>query len=258
MTKSDFKDLFVVVAIVLFSVPIILKFQVKPLTSSVFFFIIPSIYLLVSKPRSLKRIFTASLLFGLLFGFTFDFLAIVNKAWSEPIGQLVFPYKFFGIVPLDHLIWFFFWVFLIVVFYERFVEREVNNSISHNFIYALLPSIFALVAILILYFTIPNFLMFDYAYFWLGFFTLLPLAYLARKQPRLINKFLKIAPFFIFLFLVFELTAIKLGQWYFPGQYIGSVTLFNLSFPFEEFFFWILMSSTVVLAYYELVVDDMR
>lgn len=251
-------DLAVVSGIVIFSIPIILSLQVRPLVSSIFFFILPSAYLLVRNPRPLKRIFTGALLFGILFGFILDFVAIFNGAWSEPVEQLVFQYKIFTVVPIDHIIWFFFWALLIIVFYEYFIERDLSDFVSHNIRYAFLPSIAALISILIIYFTNPNFLKFNYAYFFLGLFTLAPFFYLAFKKPLLLIKFVKISPFFFFLFLIFELTALKLNQWYFPGEYIGTVTLFNLTFPFEEFFFWILMSSTVVLSYYELYVDDER
>ena len=79
---------------------------------------------------------------------------------------------------------------------------------------------------------------------------------LLTKKSELLFKFLKVSAFFFFLFFAFELTALRLGQWNFPGRYIGKVEIFNLVFPFEEFFFWILLSSTVVLSYYELYVDD--
>src|SRR3989344_7749592 len=105
-------DVIVLILIVVISIPVILFFNVKPLVSSFFFFIIPSVYLLFRKPRNLKRILVGALLIGSVFGFIFDFLAILNKGWSEPVTQLVLPYKLLGIVPIDHLIWYFFWTFL--------------------------------------------------------------------------------------------------------------------------------------------------
>jgi hypothetical protein len=51
---------------------------------------------------------------------------------------------------------------------------------------------------------------------------------------------------------------VKTGQWIFPGEYVGIINLFDLSFPFEEFLFWIMISSMGFLTYYELFVDDER
>ena len=59
-----------------------------------------------------------------------------------------------------------------------------------------------------------------------------------------------------FFFLSFELTALKLDQWRFPGENIGHVQLFGLLFPFEEFIFWIVFGTPIILSYYELFVDD--
>jgi len=58
------------------------------------------------------------------------------------------------------------------------------------------------------------------------------------------------------LFLIYELTAVKLEQWHFPGQYIGWIDLFGLKFPFEELLFWMGLSSFVVLSIYEGFIDN--
>lgn len=252
------RDLLVVLGLVLIGVPIVLKFQVRPLTSSIFFFILPASYLLYLKPRRIKRILTGSFLFGILFGFVFDFLAIFNKAWSEPVEQLIFKFKILGIVPIDHIIWFFFWTMIILVFYEHFVEHERSDKLSHNFKYALFPSIIVLLITVLIFTFNENFLRFSYAYLLLGLAAVSPLLFVVFRYPLLLPKFFKVGLFFIFLFLVYELTAVKLGQWYFPGEYIGHLKIIGLEFPFEEFLFWILLSSSAVLSYYEWLVDDER
>ena len=60
------------------------------------------------------------------------------------------------------------------------------------------------------------------------------------------------------LYFVYELTALHLNQWHFPGQYVGLVRFGSVTLPIEEFVIWILMSSMIVLSYYELYVDDLR
>ena len=141
MSRNKLIDLLVVVAMVGAAIPVILFLNVKPLVSTIFFFILPSVYLFLRNPRPIKRIFAASFLFGVVFAVPFDFLAILNGAWSEPVSQLVFPYKLFSVLPVDHLIWFFFWVFLVIVFYEHFVEHDRVDTISHNYAYGLLPGL---------------------------------------------------------------------------------------------------------------------
>lgn len=196
-------------------------------------------------------------MFGIFFAFPFDFLAELNNAWSWAAKEnLIFPNLIFGIVPVDVLIWYFFWMFSIFVFYEHFLEYDRSDKISPHFKFAFYPAIAASVSLIILFFINPKILKFGYAYLIIGLATLIPFLLFIVRKPTLLNKFLKVSLFFIFLYLSFELTALKLGQWHFPGQYIGTIKIFGLSLPFEEFFFWILASSTVMLSYYEFFVDD--
>jgi hypothetical protein len=58
------------------------------------------------------------------------------------------------------------------------------------------------------------------------------------------------------VYLSFELAALETNLWSFPGHYIGTVSVFGLTFPFEELFFWVLSSSTAAAAYYEYFIDD--
>ena len=60
------------------------------------------------------------------------------------------------------------------------------------------------------------------------------------------------------VYLAYEVTAFYLGQWHFPGEYIGTVILLGASFPLEEFIIWIVLSAAVVLSYYELFIDDFK
>ncbi|MDR3643181.1 MAG: hypothetical protein P4L74_06175 [Candidatus Doudnabacteria bacterium] len=256
--KKLFWDFIIVVVIIIIGAILSLVFRFKGLTSSLFFFFLPSFYLLCRQPKRLHRIFGGSFLIGTIFGFIFDFMANIGHAWAEYNSQLVFPYRILGVVPLDELIWYFGWVLVIVTFYEHFLEHERRDTISHNYKYGLLPALFTTASILVIYIVAPDKLVLGHTYLLLGLCTLVPFIYLTIKKPVLFIKFMSISPFFFFLFSIHEITALIIGQWYFPGRYIGVVSIGNLSFPFEEFFFWILMSSTIVLSYYELYVDDER
>jgi len=252
--KRKLIDLIVLILIIIVSTFLILQFRVKPLVSTIFYFIIPAIYLCLREKKNYKKIFVASVIFGLLFAFVFDLLATFNNAWL--VHQLVFPYKIFGIVPIDDMIWFFFLVFLATTFYEHFLDDEKHKTISKHFKYALIPSILIFIATIIIFIISPNILRFSYSYLILGSIATIPLFYILYLKPKLIHKFLKLSIFFSFLYLIFELTALKLGQWGFYGQYIGTVEFSGLKFPFEEFFFWIGISAPTLISYYEIFIDD--
>jgi len=85
-----------------------------------------------------------------------------------------------------------------------------------------------------------------------------PLVYLSHKNPKIIKKLIYLTIPLFFINMAHELTAIKVGQWIFPGQYIGSITLFGLTFPFEEFLFYIILGAAAAVVYYEIFFDDVE
>lgn len=67
MEKSLRLDLIILVILIVFSAAFSLIFQVKFLVSTILYFGIPSIYLLIRRPRNLTRILTGSFLIGTFF-----------------------------------------------------------------------------------------------------------------------------------------------------------------------------------------------
>ncbi len=249
----------VLIGFLLVTVPVVVYWNLNFLLTTILFFGVPSLYLLIRRPKSIKKALISALLFGTLWGVSFDFLAEINNAWSWPeYGQLVLPGYVLGVVSIDVLIWFFLWVLFTVLFYEYFFEHDRVTKISPNTRIAFWFGAGVIVVITGTYYVYPDILLFDYAYGILGLLTLPPFIFLIAKKPHLIPKTLKVIPFFALLYLVFELTALHLDQWRFPGQYIGEVGVLGVRFPLEEFFFWILISSAVTVGYHELFVDDER
>lgn len=259
MNKSLRLDFYIVLGTILLSMPLVLLFQLRPLTSALLFFVTPSIYLALRKKKPIQEIIYGSLLIGGALGFIFDILATVNHAWYVPTSQLVINYRIFGFWPVDEIIWFILWASSILFFYEHFYERDRSDKISTRYKYIALPSAIAFLAVLLIsYFSVEQ-LLIPYAY---SLSVSLPIIfiviYTARNKPGLVLKFIKTGVFFFMVYLAHELTAMKLGQWEFSGQYIGWVQLFGLSFPFEELLFWMGLSPFVVLAIYEGFVDNAK
>lgn len=256
MTKPRRVDLFALIIYNVLLIPAVLFFKVSFLVSTTLFFVIPSVYLALRGPLPWKRILHASVVFSFLL-FLMDFLAEFNEAWIVP--KLFFAQKIFSTVSIDILIWGFFWILFILIFYEHFLEHDRSNKISKRFkIFGVVLLVIFLV-ILSKFFGSPAKLHVPFVYLFLGVAALLLflLIMLKVKKPAiLLHKFLLVSLFFAFVHLAHELTALKLGQWYFPGQYIGNVNILGIIFPIEEFFFWILISAGVALSYYEFFVDD--
>jgi hypothetical protein len=61
------------------------------------------------------------------------------------------------------------------------------------------------------------------------------------------------AAYFFYFNIIYEIVGLRLRWWDFPGtQFVGHVSLFGVTFPFEEFFFWLVLGGFMVLSYFEL------
>lgn len=250
-------DHYVVIGLVLIAVPITILGELNFLLSTLLFFGIPSAYLIYRCPRNFKKAALAGLTIGLVGGFTLDFVAEFNHAWGWAV-DFALPAHFFGLVSLDVLIWFFFWVFLVVAYYEYFIEHDRSTKICPRWKW-IFTVLILLAAITVLVWKIaPELMTLRYAYAELGTLVFLVCALLTFKNPGLFRKTLRTVPFFAFMYLSYEITALYLNLWTFPGAYLGSVTVGTLMFPLEELVVWIIASSAIVAMYYEFCIDDYK
>lgn len=127
--------------------------------------------------------------------------------------------------------------------------------------YLVWPLIIIVIAFFAILISRPEFLVVKYAYLYIGLIIfLLPAVSFLSFFPRLLSKYIKTASYFFSLNILVELTGLNLGQWQFPnnGYFIGWVELFGYRFPFEEFFFYIILAAIGILAYYEFFDDDRK
>ncbi len=248
-------DLFITFLLFGIATTLWLFFNLKPLTGGALSVLLPSIYLMAREKKNTLKIFLAVVIFGGLYGFVFDFIQTFNKAWL--VERLVIPWKILGVLPVDDIIGFFLMTLFIVVFYEHFIDDEKNRRISKNLVWALIPSILATIAVVLMFLYVDKkFLTIPYVYLVGGIAAMIAPIVLSFYKPKLLPKFLLMSAFFFVIFFVAELVTLKTGGWVFLGEYIGKVTVFGLSFPFEELLFWMMIYAATVVSYYELFVDD--
>jgi hypothetical protein len=257
MRKSKRIDFLVLILLALAAVPTVIYFKANFLASTFLFLGVPCVYLLCRKTQNLKVVFSGVFLIGIILGFIFDFLATLNHAWIIPDEQLTFPYRVLGAAPIDELICLVIWTLLMLLVYEHFFERRRVEKIhvKHFICAGIIPGTIVVAYIILAFFFFPSLIYFKYAYLILGCVATIPLIYFAYQQPKMLSRIGKAAPYFIFLYFIFEITSLGLNQWSFYGEYIGHIQLFSFVFPLEELTFWILISSTVVLADYKLFID---
>ena len=246
----------VVVGIIAASVPLVLYTHARPLTTAFLFFSLPTLYLFWRKRKPLRELLAGALLLGFGFAFPFDVIQTASGGWLTPPSQFVFPYELFGFLPLDEILWFFIQGVFVITFYIHFFEPRKADRVGKRFAHIFLGTMVAVTLISILASTGRSNVIIPYSYLVAGAPMLLVIAYVLWKHPQLIPKFSKTAAFFFVLFFVYELIALHLGQWQFPGMYIGWIELWVFRFPLEEFFYWMFVYTLFALSMYEGAIDD--
>lgn len=256
--KQKTKDILAFLLFPLAGVVLSLALPVNALASTLVFFGLPSLYLCVRKPSAIKKALVFAS-FSLPLMAVVDYVAEITGTWSWPLPDTVFPIKFLGEVSFEVLIWAFLHYFLVVMFYEYFFEhhhiKKLWNKRTVQFVRYHL-GIF--VGFLVLLFLFPRYLHIPYWYLIFGVVFLVPPVIMEEiKYPRVFLKLLKASVYFVYLNVVYEITALHMGWWSFPStQFVGWVTLAGVTFPFEEFFFWIVLFTLALLSYYEYFADD--
>lgn len=230
-------------------------FNTSYLVSELLFFGIPSLYLSYRTQKAILHSVIFSLPALVVGTLIVDHMAILNNAWHT---TTLFPFRFFNTVPIDDLIGGFLIFYSVVIFYEHFFDKGKHKLVDSRmkyFVYLAVPSF---TIFLLLVFTNSGLLKMDYLYLKGGIIGLLiPSIAFLFEFPKYISKFLKTAPYFFYLGLLDELTGLHLNQWSFPGKdFIGWVTIFNYRFPYEEFFFWLVISAISTLCFFEFFDDD--
>ncbi len=231
-------------------------FKANAFFSVILFLGIPSLYLSLKERNHIKKAAFFSLL-GLPIIIFVDYIAHLTNAWVIPVSVL--PYRLLGYVSLEVILWTFFQIYLVIMFYEYFLEEHVRDKIWYPRTKYLVLIVFGLLLIFFgFFFTAQNLLYIPYWYLIFGLSTiLLPVILQALAFPRTLLKILKVVPYFFFLTFIYEITALKLGWWAFPGtEFVGWVSFFGVRFPFEEFSFWLMLLAVALLSYYEFYDDD--
>jgi len=238
----------------------IISFLIKPnaLGSVILFLAIPSLYLSIRGKEYIKKVFLFSLVISIPVMIVLDYIAQITGAWLM-YPYSVLPFKLFGLITLEVILWAFFTCFLIIMFYEYFLDRHITKKLwKPKMKYLLMLILISFVIFLVFLFALPGFLNIPYFYLiWGTILLLIPFLIQLFKYPKTTSKFFLAAAYFFYLHFIYEITALKLGWWKFPGkEFIGWVSIFGVSFPLEELIFWFILLALATLSFYEFFDDD--
>lgn len=231
-------------------------FETNLLISIFLFYGLPAIWLSFRLPQYIKKAAFFSFLGATMF-FMVDYVAVLDGAWFV---STIFGFRLLGFLPVEDSIWFFLAVYVVVMFYEYFDDYGLHKTRHTRLKYLAI-----LIGLMIIFFIVsllfyPDFLIIHYAYLWIGLvFSITPIIVVLSVYRGLRLKFLRTNFYMVCLHLPFELIALRLGQWSFPGDnFIGWISLLGVRFPLEEFLIYISMTGIAFLAYYEFYDDDGR
>lgn len=235
-----------------------LFFNANFFTSTVLFYVLPSIYISVKKPDFIKKALSMATA-GLPILLITDWIAVKTGTWYFPTS--IFASRLFGTTVFEVVLWLFMYVYFVLIFYEYFLEKHCTDRLPHRrfkyliMIFMLLFSMFIISLV-----TTGTFIEIHYIYLIFGFaFCFIPIPLILLKFPKLITKVAQATIYFTASSFLWEIVALRLKQWTFPGKYfIGWFEVLGVRFPFEEFIVWIVLGSAAVIVWYEYFDDDQK
>ena len=228
----------------------------KPLIVGFIFLVPQAVYLSLRKKKNWRKITLATLIFGGLMGFFFEFIQELNLAYHVPFSASIFQFKLFGVVPPDNVLGHMVMTFSTMVAYEHLLARKIDSKIPRLFSITVFLISLVIILMIFIFYKNPALLKFDYSYGLVATLAIIPVFIYAIIKPDRIKEMSLTGIYFFFFYLMFELLAVKFNWWIYPGNsYIGWVNVFGLNFPFEELFFWMIFYPPALISYRELFLE---
>ncbi len=225
------------------------------LLSTIIYMGLPAIYISFRLPKYSRKCLIESSALSIPIVLTIDYIAHVSNAWYEYSSEI--GIRVLDSFPIETFVWGFVYIYLIIISYEFFFDRSKINKMPRKFrkeILVLSLILFFFLAVLFLnnqLLIINNF----YTYLSIGFLLFVLIGF--YKHPKLFNKIIITEIYFFLPWIIHEIFSLESKHWIFRGTYLGSIQIFNYSFPLEEFW-WLIIVVPAVLLWHEHFADDCR
>ncbi|MDD3710985.1 MAG: hypothetical protein PHP37_00030 [Patescibacteria group bacterium] len=213
----------------------------------------PSVINFIWLKNSRIKVLLFSLTATLLFAPPIELMARIKDVWDV---ASVFP-RPFGLIPLENMLFAFLNFFWALSFYEYFTDKDLPTKIDKKFRYLVALFVFFSLIIFSLYSYNNNLVGLNY--FTLAFISLIiPSVIIFYKNPRLIKKTFLTTIFFAVVFFVYELISLKVGSWFWPGEYLFPTVIWGELFPLDDIIIWYFLSTPALIGGYEFFSDDFK
>lgn len=232
--------------------------------STILFYGVPGIYLLLRFGHLWQG--KKGLLFAIVvatpFAIIVDYIGIKSGLWYTPKSYSAV--RFLGVIPWEDFLWMITATFTMIIIYETLLDKGKHELLDHRMLYFILSAAIVLSSFfLLLLVGRSDLFAFDSQYTYLAIgslFFLLPAILFIIKFPKFLKRFLPLSGYFLYLTILFEITATYLGQWIFTGKYLLSLlNIFgNTPVAYEELFFVGVIGPMAAIAFYEFFDDDRK
>jgi len=232
----------------------ILVYFLEPvyLLSIIIVLVPPSIVNFLWLKKSRKKILIFSIVSTFLFAFAIELSSRLANTWDV---QSTLP-RLLGIIPLENMLFAFLNIFWVLSFYEYFVDRE-TKKISKKFKYLVI--MFIVFSLIIFGVYIYNQEIIAMNYFTTAIIILIiPSIIIFSKNPVILKKTLLPTLFFALVFFVYEIVSLKIGSWWWPGEYLKTFIIFGKVFPLDDVIIWYFLSTITLIGGYEFFADNSK
>jgi len=229
-------------------------FKLNALTTTFLYLVIPSAYLLFRYPKFRKRTLVFALPTGIFLSIVIHYVGEANSVWSN---NTQLP-RIFTYLPLDSFIWYPAWVIAITAIYQIFLDfKHRDQKISKNYKW-LIIILFGFFSAFIVWLLIGS-PRIEYGYARLFALPIIfPVVYILIRKPILIPRLFKFSLALLVFVLVYEIVALRLQHWTFPGEYSSLIYFFGVGVPIEELILWVVLGGASLAAYFETFMDDLK
>ncbi len=213
----------------------------------------PSIVNFLWLKNSRSKVLIFSLAATLLFAPPIELMARIKDVWDV---VSIFP-RPFGLIPLENMLFAFLNFFWALSFYEYFTDKDLPTKINKKFKYLL--GLFVVFSILVFSLYFYNNELVGLNYFTIALiYLIIPSVIIFSKNSRLIKKTILTTIFFAIVFFVYELVSLKVGSWFWPGEYLFPIVIWGEIFPLDDVIIWYFLSTPALIAGYEFFADDFK
>lgn len=245
------RKIFLVIVGICIFIGLLVLFDLVPnaFNSVLLFFLLPTVLLM--KP---EHIFVRPIYFSIIVATSaiimIDTIAHMSHQWNIP--HSILSSKLFWYVTIEVIFWAVLNFFLVTFLWENYFLQSKSHKIIPCNLYKLVAFLFIIILFSIFLRYKQYWDQMKYFYAWYGtVLIVLPACIYLFRRPHFRSKLIMLAGLHALLTGVYEIIALRVGWWSFPGRYLMAYDFFWHTLPLEEVICWLVFFPVAIISYYD-------